>query len=403
MTGAAKLQVVVVGGGLVGLSFANLLAARWPEHAAGIIVVEQKPPPPVQSEAGLRVSALSPGSAAILGDCGAWQALPDDRLGPYQRMIVWRDGGPQGQDSICFDAAEQGLATLGHIVENDLLCRLLWDRAEAAGIGLLTGASPVSMEREPGQVSLQMDDGSRVATRLLVGADGAASWVREAAGLARRQWSYGQHGVVTHAQPELPHAQTAWQRFLPRGPLALLPLADGRVSIVWSCPDARASELLAGDDDALADALTTASEGVLGQLRPTVPARAFPLNAAHARAYTGERIALVGDAAHQVHPLAGQGANLGLKDAAVLAGTLSHHLEHPAADPGDRRVLRRYERARKADNLATLMTMDLINRAFSTGNPALAALAGSGLGLVDRFKPLKRAFAAHAAGGAGRS
>lgn len=394
-------EIAIVGGGLAGLSFANLLAAGRPEFADAILLIERAPPPQLQGEAGIRVSALSPGSAEILDNCGVWQRLPAERCGAYRRMVVWRHDGPRGGDSIQFDAAEQGLAALGHIVENDLVCRLLWDRAEAAGVRLLTGVAPVELHRENDGLRLVLDDGLNMGVRLLVGADGPASWARDATGLSRRQWSYAQQGLVTHAQPELPHDATAWQRFLPRGPLALLPLADGRVSVVWSCPDERAAELLAGSEAALGDALTAASEGVLGELRPTRPARAFPLVAAHASAYTGDRVALIGDAAHQVHPLAGQGANLGIKDAAALAKELGEFLARPGADPGDRRVLRRYERARKADNLATLVTMDLMNRAFSGGHPALAALAGSSLGLVDRVRPLKRAFAAYAAGGAG--
>lgn len=403
MTSLEHAEIVIVGGGMVGLSFANLLAARRPQQAPAIAVIERAPPPTVSGEAGIRVSALSPGSADLLNQCGAWQGLPAERCGPYRRMVVWRHGGPWGADSIQFDAAEQGLAALGHIIENDLVCRLLWDQAEAAGVRLLTGVAPVRLHRARDGVQLALDDGLNLSARLLVGADGAASWVRDAVGLARRQWFYAQQGVVTHAQPELSHEATAWQRFLPRGPLALLPLADGRVSIVWSCPDERAAELLAGGEAALGDALTVASEGVLGQLQPTLPARAFPLVAAHASAYTGDRVALIGDAAHQVHPLAGQGANLGIKDAAALAQALGEFLERPAADPGDRRVLRRYERARKTDNLATLVTMDLMNRAFSGGHPALAALAGGSLGLVNRVTPLKRAFAAYASGGAGRT
>jgi 2-octaprenyl-3-methyl-6-methoxy-1,4-benzoquinol hydroxylase/2-octaprenylphenol hydroxylase len=401
VTGASDAGIVVIGGGLVGLCFANLLARLAPPLAGRITVVDRAGPPAVGAEPGLRVSALSPGSARLLDRCEVWQDLPDDRVGPYRRMRVWRHQGPNGRDSIGFDAAEQGQSALGYIVENDLVCRVAWDRAEAAGVRLITRAAPATVSPGARSLALELDDGRCLSASLLVGADGAASWVREAAGLASRRWAYSQQGLVTHAACERPHEETAWQRFLPRGPLALLPLADGRVSVVWSCPDTRAAELLASGREGLGDALTAASEGVLGRLEPTVPARAFPLVAAHTHTYTSDRIVLIGDAAHQVHPLAGLGANLGLQDAAALAEALADFFG-PGADLGDRRVLRRYERSRKAANMAALVTMDLMNRAFSGGNPALAALAGSGLGLVDRLPPLKRAFAAYAAGGTGR-
>ncbi|MGI9329720.1 MAG: FAD-dependent monooxygenase, partial [Gammaproteobacteria bacterium] len=324
------------------------------------------------------------------------------RRGPYRRMVVWRDSGPEGADSIHFDAAEQGLPALGHIVENEVLRALLWEQASQAGVRFEVGARPQGLQQDSAGVRLELEDGRVLTASLLIGADGQSSWTRQAAGLTRRAWSYHQQGVVTHAEPAEEHQETAWQRFLPDGPLALLPLADGRVSVVWSCPVEAATTLLAGSQSELGAALTRASGGVLGDLRPTVSARAFPLLASHTHTYTAERVVLIGDAAHQVHPLAGLGANLGVKDADVLAGELAVFLRQPAADPGDRKALRRYERARKGDNLTTLTTMDLLHRAFSGGQPALASLAGTGLGLVDRLPPIKRAFATYAMGGGSR-
>jgi 2-octaprenylphenol hydroxylase len=394
---------LVLGGGLVGLAFANLLAARLPGVAERIVVVDRAAPAPVTGDVGLRVSAWSAASTALLNEAGAWQQVPASRQGAYRRMVVWRESGPEGRDSIHFDAAEQGLPALGHIVENDLLRALLWEQASQAGVRFEVGAGPRQLQQDDSGVELELDDGRVLTASLLIGADGQSSWTRQAVGLTRREWPYHQQGLVTHAQPAQEHQQTAWQRFMPGGPLALLPLADGRVSVVWSCPVQAATKLLAGSQAELGAALTRASGGVLGELHPTVSARGFPLMASHTHTYAAERVVLIGDAAHQVHPLAGLGANLGLKDADVLAGELAAFLRQPAADPGDRKVLRRYERARKGDNLATLTTMDLLHRAFSGGQPELASLAGSGLGLVDRLPVVKRALATYAVGGGSRS
>ncbi|RMF97089.1 MAG: 2-octaprenyl-3-methyl-6-methoxy-1,4-benzoquinol hydroxylase [Gammaproteobacteria bacterium] len=397
---ANEAAVVIAGGGIVGLTLACLLAEERRLREAGIIVLEPREPQPPAAETGLRVSAISPRSQAILSDCGAWQGLPPERLGPYQRMCVWRDGGPGGAQRIRFDAAEQGLPVLGHIVENELLRWALWQRAADAGVGLRAGCELLNALIEPEQAAITTADGERLGARLLVAADGARSRLRQLAGLPWRYRSYRQRGLVTVVSSERWHEQCAWQRFLPGGPLALLPLADGRSSIVWSVPDAQADALLDGGPEALGEALTAASERVLGRLSVAGEAQAFPLAAGHAPAYVSERLALVGDAAHQVHPLAGQGVNLGLADAAALAGVLRAHAQLPAADPGDRRVLRRYERARKADNLLTLGTMDLFHRVFG-GGPALAGAGGIGLAIADRVPALKRRLAAQALGSRG--
>ena len=315
-------------------------------------------------------------------------------------MCVWRDGGPQGAHSIRFDAAEQGLPVLGHIVENELLRWALWQRAAQAGVQLRAGLelAGATLDRDGARVTTNTAE--RLGAQLLVAADGARSRLRAIAGLSWRRRGYGQRGLVTHVRSERPHAQTAWQRFLPGGPLALLPLADGRCSIVWSCPDAQAEALLGAEHEAFADALTAASEAALGRLEVAAEVQAFPLAAGHAPAYVGERLVLVGDAAHQVHPLAGQGVNLGLADAATLAGVLVAHATRAQADFGDRRVLRRYERSRKAQNLLTLGTMELFHRVFS-GAPAAAHAGGMGLAIADRLPPLKRRLAAHALGSRG--
>ncbi len=394
---AQSADVVIVGGGMVGLAFASLLQALSP--GLQITVLESGDPQPPDERVGLRVSALSPASRTLLAGADVWGRLPPDRLGPYLRMEVWREHGPGGTDSIGFDAAEQGLDVLGHIVENDLLRWKLWQRTAEQGIRLLTNSRLDRLWREPDSIQVILEDGRRIDAQLLIGADGAASRVRTRLGIDAQRRPYAQQGVVTHVATERPHRQTARQRFLPGGPVALLPLADGRCSVVWSCPDAQACELLQLDADEFGRRLTDATQAVLGAVTVTETPRAFPLAAAHATRYTGERYALIGDAAHQVHPLAGQGVNLGFQDAAVLADELARYMaSSPYADPGDRRVLRRYERRRRGSNFAMLKSMDLLHQVFSTGNAPLAAAGALGLGVVDRLGPLKRRLAGQALG-----
>jgi ubiquinone biosynthesis UbiH/UbiF/VisC/COQ6 family hydroxylase len=368
-------------------------------------VIESQAPRPLAADAetGLRVFAIAPAARAILEACGAWQLLPAGRAAPYDRMRVWQsDSTVSGTGSIAFNAADSGLPELGHIVEHDWLRQSLWNvLAEDSGgsVMLLTDADPVALLAKPDAMAVHCAGGMALGTRLLVGADGADSWVRAQLRLKTTGREYGQLALVAHISCERPHQHTAWQCFTHGGPVALLPLADGRVSLVWSCPEAEARELAVIPDDEFGERLTAATGGVLGTLRPTTRRLAVPLAARHTHRYTGPRFALIGDAAHQIHPLAGQGINLGLLDAAVLADTLaSHLLGTQLADPGDALVLRRYERARKGDNLLTMATMEGLHRVFTSDSSVLMRLATAALGVVDRMPLIKRLLAKQATG-----
>ncbi|WP_346765528.1 UbiH/UbiF/VisC/COQ6 family ubiquinone biosynthesis hydroxylase [Thioalkalivibrio sp. XN8] len=392
-------DIVVVGAGMVGAATAALLARAAPE--CNVVVLDAEPPPRwhAQDEPGLRVSALSEASRRVLESCGAWDEIAAARISPYRSMRVWDGEVPAGgPGAIRFDAADVAQPVLGHIVENELVRLALRNALQRLpNVRLLDGARLASLALDGEQAELGLEDGRRLRSRLVVGADGAGSASRALAGLEVHGHDYEQRAVVCNLRCQLPHGETAWQRFLPEGPIAFLPLADGRVSIVWSTSPERAAQLLELDDERFRAAVAEAGDGCLGEVLEAGPRAAFPLRMRHAPVYTRARYALVGDAAHTVHPLAGQGVNLGLLDAAALAQVVGAGLA-AGRDPGDPALLRRYERWRKPENLLSMRAFDGINRLFSNDNPALGALRRAGLTMVDRLAPLKGVFIRRAMG-----
>lgn len=377
-------DIVIVGGGPVGLVLAALLGQARRHQ---VVLLDARTEFPLPSGIDPRVYALSRASQRLLEEVAAWPALAPEHAWPYRRMHVWDAARPYAHDSaLDFDAAELGEPDLGHIVENARLEGALRAVVEAqAGVRIERGVRIGQLALSAESASVTSDDDRLWRARLVVAADGAGSRLRELAGIETIARDYRQQALVTHVHCELPHRETAWQRFLPTGPVALLPLGDGRCSVVWSADAALAESLLGLDDEGFAAALTAATEGVLGQLSAPEPRVALPLRALHARRYVARRFVLVGDAAHVVHPLAGQGANLGLLDAAALARALAD-----GGDPGERRCLRAYERARKADNLTVMAALDGLQRVFGISARPWTGMRAAGIALVGRTPPLKR-------------
>lgn len=401
-----RFDILIVGGGVVGLTAAALLATCDQAHRLHLRVVDagQRPQFSMDDDVELRVSAVSAGSAEVLATAGAWPRIQAARACPFREMRVWdAAGSARGPDALHFDAAEFAVPALGHIVENTLVKEALLGSLEKSGVQVEFGRSIVDLvdlaETEPqdGRSRVVFEDGGSASAELVIGADGANSPLRRLARIPVTSWRYPQSAFVTHLAPEVPHADCAWQRFLPEGPLALLPLADGRASLVWSTLPANAEAAMAASDAALGERLTDASDRVLGRLTVAAPRAAFRLKAQYAAHYVMPGLALIGDAAHSIHPLAGQGANLGVADAAVLARAVSEAVaagEHP----GDWPVLRRYERARKGANQTMLYFVDGLNRLFSSASPAVTTLRSAGIRLFNHSGPVRRRAVAVALG-----
>ena len=368
-------------------------------HGKGLAValVEARPPardwPP--GEIDLRGSAISRASQRLLTRLGAWERIRELGASPYRQMRVW---DAVGGGRIHFDSEDLGETDLGHIVENRVVQLALWEQLECAEeVTLVCPGGITDIERQDGGWRLLLTDGRTLGARLLVGADGRDSLVRALAGIAIEGSEYGQRAIVATLVSERWHQETAWQRFLPTGPLALLPLRDGRCSLVWSASDALARDLMALDDGAFADALTDASEACLGRLRPDGPRAAVALRAHHAKTYVEPGLALIGDAAHAIHPLAGQGVNLGLRDVAALRDSV-REAKRLGRDFDAPHRLQRWARARRSDNVVSTLAFEAINRTYSNDALLPTMLRGHALGIANALTPLRNALWRHAAG-----
>jgi 2-octaprenylphenol hydroxylase len=396
-----EFDVIIVGAGVIGAVMANLLLARKLSSPGRVAVVADQFASAPQSGAGwdLRVFALSRASERLLKVCGVWNSLPPRRVFPYERMSVWDAGGTAtGPGSLSFDCAELGQPNLGYIVDGKELQWHCLQSARAAGAVLIEGTVE-AIGAGYDDAMLRLRDGRELRGTLLAAADGTNSTTRELLRIETAGHAYYQDALVAHVQTAERHANTAWQRFLSTGPVAFLPLEDGRSSIVWSVARHQADVLRAMDREAFAQALTEASGAVLGQCTLTTPLAAFPLKLQYAVDYTRPRAVLLGDAAHVVHPLAGQGLNLGLLDCAALAQVLGE--AGGAANFGDQRHLRRYERWRRSENMIAAAALDGLERIFSNSDPRSVGLRGVGLSAVAKLPFIKREFAQRALGIAG--
>lgn len=395
-------DLIVIGGGLVGSALGLALAAS----GLRVAVVEPHPPAPVEAGAAdwdPRVYALSPGSRAWLESLGAWTQLPEDRVGVIDAMQVHGDDPRARLD---FDSYTDGLPALAYTVEHRALQAALWACVQARAadadadghLAVYAGAMPAALTIDIAAAELQLNDGRSLRAALVVGADGLHSWTRTAAGLAATVEPYGQQALLADFATARPHRGVARQWFRPDGVLALLPMPGDRVSAVWSIAEAEAARLLALAPADFAGAVREAAHDALGELTPLAPVqgpRAVPLALVRVPRLVAPRVALAGDAAHGVHPLAGQGVNLGFRDAQALAAVLADR--EPGRDLGDLPLLRRYERARREDVWATQFVTDGLAKLFATDHAVLARMRNAGLAAVNRVAPLKRLFSARAA------
>lgn len=395
-----RLDVVVVGGGVVGTASALALAAC----DLDVALVEAAVPAPWQAaRADLRVYAFAPDNAELLRTLGVWDGIVEARAHPYRHMRVWDAASP---GELHFDADAFGRRELGWIIEHGLLVDRLFAALPGAGVRLHCPARVEAIEQDDAGAQLQLDDGVRLDARIVVAADGPDSTLRALTGIQVDRRAYHQRALVAYVDTEQPHRDTAWQRFLPGGPLAFLPCADPagepdargrRSSIVWTLPDDEAARRLALDDASFATELTRAFDARLGPVTLRSMRAGFPLRRQLAHEYVRGRVLLLGDAAHVVHPLAGQGVNLGLRDVSALRDGIAA-AQAARSDWSSASRLARWARSRRSDNAVAALGFHAINHAFSNDGVAASLLRGRLLGLAGALPPLSQWFWRRASG-----
>lgn len=385
----SQFDAIVVGGGLVGAALALALG----EAGLRLALVEQSRPSTLPNDQSwdARIYAVTPGNVRFLTRLGAWNTPDQPRIAPIQAMSIW---GDDGKSCLEFDAYEAGVPELGFIAESRLMQDGLWRALDNhANIELICPGHCKTLELLPEMVRLHLENGTILQAALVVGADGGSSWIRQQAGIGVNTMPYDQLGIVANFETEKPHGGIARQWFLKDGILAWLPLPGNRISIVWSAFTTRAQSLMALDAGEFCQIVAETGHHALGTLHMITSPAAFPLRLQRNEAMIAPRLALVGDAAHLVHPLAGQGVNLGFRDTQQLAATL---IDRNTRDLGDIMLLRRYERARKADILSMQAVTTGLQKLFNRDHSNLAWLRNTGLALTSKISPIKRQLMAHA-------
>lgn len=397
MSATLDFDVIIVGGGIAGTALALALV----KTSLRILLLEAAVKEFNHSDVSAadvnafdnRVSALTEGSRRFLDDLGAWADMALKRVSPYSKMTVW---DAEGTAQLNFDCREVSQSWLGHIVENRVIVSSLLNQVmKYPSITVRQNVRVKSVLLGESFSTLVLQDDSSITASLVVGADGANSFLRQAAGFITREWDYGHKAIVCTVKTELPHQKTAWQRFMPEGPLAFLPLHDAEArhqfsSIVWSTLPENADRLMQLDNAEFSLQLERSFESRLGKIIDVGSRQCFPLRQRHAVDYCKQGIALIADAAHTIHPLAGQGINLGLKDVRVLAEELIR-ADQRNLNPGSLDVLSRYQRRRKADNLTTMAAMDGFKQIFARKELPLRWLRNTGMRWVSDIPVLKRA------------
>ena len=388
-----EFDIVIVGGGAVGSAAASLMAqiTKKGDKPLKIALVESQIAPIFDANrVDPRVAAITENTRLIFEQIGIWNRVLDKRACAYKAMNVW---DAEGKGRITFDCNQVQQPNLGHIVENSVLVSTLTEHMQQhSNIEIFCPANIEDYQLQQDAIRLTLDNHCVLSAQLLIAADGANSAVRDHFQFATKQWDYGQHAIVTTITTKNPNQLTAWQRFMPTGPLAFLPLNnigdDHCCSIVWSQDSAEAQRLMALDDQQFCKALSRASEFCLGEVLGIQKRFLIPLRQSHATDYVMPRVALIGDAAHSIHPLAGQGANLGFSDAQVLAQEIAEAYAREV-DLGDLVLLKRYQRRRKPENLATMAEMEGFKRLFGAQNSTLRLIRNYGLSAINGLGAIK--------------